>query len=259
MSMLGIGGQPYLDLTPHLDLRPLVALNDEIAFGLAMADPPRTETGKLRWEGETRTDVATMTEELWATGTPQQKQKLQKLVAAARGAFDKAYLYTQLVHGGYTGSYSLILRRNTKGYHFKNDETGSYSVPECRLFPGLMAYIETLPFASIGSIAIYMTENDCVVPIHRDFAKAQSERANEFIWFSPQLKKRFFIFDEANREKYYVKSRAILFNELDFHGVDALPETTVSIRVDGRFTPEFRRRIGIDDLRMPEMRPRGLL
>lgn len=243
--MVGILGKAFLDLEPYIDIQPLLDLHERIAYGLALCEPPRTETGSFQWKDEARVDVWTKLNQIRASGNSQHIQALERLFQAGGQTYHKAYLYTQLIAGGYTGSRTLLLKYNVGGYYHKNIAEGSIWTESAKEFPELLAFIETLPFTEIGQIAIYMTENDCVVPVHRDIKEQKQERMNEFLWFSPQRHKKIFILDENTGERHVCTSRVLMFNELDYHGVEALPFLTYSLRVDGKFTPEFRRKIGL--------------
>lgn len=242
--MYGILGKPYFNFEPYIDVQPLVELHHEISFGLALLDPLRSDTGAFRWKGEPRVDVLTKMSELRAGGDPKHIQALDELFRQGGGFPHKAFLYTQLVAGGYTGSRILLLKYN-KDYYSKNNEEGSKWSPNAKHFPGLMAYIKALPFAEIGQIIFFVTENDCVTPIHRDIPENSKHRPSEFMWFSPQSKKKFFLLNEKTEERYFPDCRVMMFNELDFHGVAASSELSYSIRIDGRFTDEFRERTGL--------------
>ncbi len=243
--MIGILGKPFLDLEPYIDTNELILMHEDIAFGLAMAEPPRTETGSYRWKDESRVDVWTKIKEIRANGNSKHIQAIDKLFEEGHGFYHKAYLYTQLIVGGYTGSRTLLLKFNTGGYYDKNYEKNSIWTEEVKYFPNLIKYISALPFSEIGQIAIYMTENDCVVPIHCDIPKQTKEEMSEFMWFSPQKNKKFFILDDKTNQRHYCSSSVIMFNELDYHGVEAAPYLSYSIHVDGKFTKQFKSKIGL--------------
>jgi hypothetical protein len=71
---------------------------------------------------------------------------------------------------------------------------------------------------------------------------------DEFVWINPTGKKKFWLLDPDTNEKTYVKSTAAFFNSLDWHGGDAIPNYTYSLRIDGKFTDQFRQQVGIAHL-----------
>jgi hypothetical protein len=109
-------------------------------------------------------------------------------------------------------------------------------------FPELMDFIATLPFKATGRMIIMYDDSGRAVPAHRDHDSA--ELCHEFIWFRTNLDKPFYMLAPETGEKLYVRSHAAWFDTVNqFHGADATGGLSFSIRVDGRFTDEFRRAI----------------
>ena len=107
----------------------------------------------------------------------------------------------------------------------------------------LMDFIETLPFQTTGRMIIFYDDAGRAVPAHRDHLDA--ELCQEFIWFRTNLKKPFYVLNEQTGEKKYVESYSAWFDSVNqFHGSDAAQKgLTFSVRVDGKFTDEFRNQI----------------
>jgi hypothetical protein len=111
-------------------------------------------------------------------------------------------------------------------------------------FSLLMDFIATLPFKATGRMLIMYDDVQRVVPAHRDHT--ETEVCHEFIWFRTNLNKPFYMFNHRTNEKRYVESFSAWFDTVNqFHGTDAGAGLTFSIRVDGIFTDEFRRRIPV--------------
>lgn len=109
-------------------------------------------------------------------------------------------------------------------------------------FAQLMDFIETLPFQKKGRMLIIYDDVGKVVPAHRDHL--QPEICHEFIWFRTNLMKPFYVLNEQTNEKLYVESYSAWFDSVNqYHGSDAADGLTFSIRVDGKFTEEFKKRI----------------
>ena len=109
-------------------------------------------------------------------------------------------------------------------------------------FPELMSFITTLPFERTGRMIIIYDDLGKEVPAHRDHL--EPEVCNEFIWFRTNLNKPFYMYNPATGDKRYVDSYSCWFDSVNqYHGTDACDELSVSIRVDGVFTEEFRRSI----------------
>jgi hypothetical protein len=106
----------------------------------------------------------------------------------------------------------------------------------------LMEFIKTLPFEATGRMLIIYDDAGTVVPAHRDHLHA--EICHEFVWFRTNLRKPFYVLNHRTGEKLYVESYSAWFDTVNqFHGSDPGEGLSFSIRVDGRFTEEFRRLI----------------
>lgn len=109
-------------------------------------------------------------------------------------------------------------------------------------FPLLMDFIETLPFKEKGRMLIIYDDAGLAVPAHRDHI--ETEVCNEFIWFRTNLVKPFYMLNADTDEKKFVESYSAWFDSVNqFHGSDSTDGLSFSIRVDGLFTDEFKKRI----------------
>lgn len=117
---------------------------------------------------------------------------------------------------------------------------------ESKNFQLLMEFIDTLPFKATGRMLIMYDHQARQVSPHRDHV--ETEICHEFIWFRTNLKKPFYMLNHKSGEKQYVNSYTAWFDSVNqFHGSDAVDGLTFSIRVDGRFTDEFRNMIPVPD------------
>lgn len=106
-------------------------------------------------------------------------------------------------------------------------------------FSLLMDFIKTLPFAATGRMLIMYDDVARQVPAHRDHI--ETDICHEFLWFRTNLKKPFFMLNQKTGEKKYVTGYSAWFDSVNqFHGSDACDGLSFSIRVDGKFTDEFR-------------------
>jgi hypothetical protein len=111
-------------------------------------------------------------------------------------------------------------------------------------FSGLMEFIETLPFERTGRILIIYDNEGSEVPAHRDHL--ETEVCHDFIWFRTNLRKPFYVYNDHTREKLYVTSYSAWFDTVNqFHGSDGAAGLSFSVRVDGVFSPDFRKQIPI--------------
>ena len=123
------------------------------------------------------------------------------------------------------------------------DQTDLWEPTEAaREFAPLMDFIETLPFKTTGRMLIIYDDAGLSVPAHRDHV--ETDICNEFVWFRTNLKKPFYVLNHETNQKQYVESYSAWFDSVNqFHGSDAAPGLSFSIRVDGAFTDEFKKQI----------------
>ena len=106
----------------------------------------------------------------------------------------------------------------------------------------LMDFIGTLPFKCTGRMLIIYDETGTPVPAHRDHEF--EDVCHEFIWFRTNLRKPFYLLNHGTSEKVYVSSYSTWFDTVNqFHGSDPVDALSFSVRIDGKFTDEFRQRI----------------
>lgn len=114
--------------------------------------------------------------------------------------------------------------------------------PEAEEFAPLMDFIATLPFSATGRIIVMYDDGGRAVSAHRDHDS--TDLCHEFVWFRTNLDKPFYMLDPGTGEKLYVRSHAAWFDTVNqYHGADASRGLAFSIRVDGRFSEDFRRQI----------------
>ncbi len=109
-------------------------------------------------------------------------------------------------------------------------------------FALLMDFIGTLPFAATGRMLIIYDNARKMVPAHRDHV--ETEVCHEFIWFRTNKKKPFYMLNHETGERRYVDGYSAWFDSVNqFHGSDGYDGLSFSIRVDGKFTEDFKSRI----------------
>lgn len=109
-------------------------------------------------------------------------------------------------------------------------------------FALLMDFIRTLPFQATGRMIIMYDDLPRQIPAHRDHI--ETEICHEFVWFRTNQKKPFYMLNHLTGKKQYVEGYSAWFDSVNqFHGADACEGLSFSIRVDGKFTEEFRARI----------------
>ena len=129
--------------------------------------------------------------------------------------------------------------------YFDLDRTDLWTLTEAaQEFSSLMDFIATLPFKATGRMIIMYDDLYRPVSAHRDHE--EQDVCHDFVWFRTNLRKPFYMFNHQTREKLYVESYSAWFDTVNqFHGSDAMQGLSFSIRVDGVFTDEFKKRIPV--------------
>jgi hypothetical protein len=146
------------------------------------------------------------------------------------------------------GSRMIYLAQSTRpDSYFDLDKTELWQPTEAASeFALLMDFITGLPFKSTGRMLIMYDNANRPVPAHRDHV--ETELCHDFIWFRTNLRKPFYMLNHHTGEKKYVESYSAWFDSVNqFHGSDASEGLSFSIRVDGHFTDEFKKRIPIPE------------
>lgn len=106
--------------------------------------------------------------------------------------------------------------------------------------PELMAFIKEMPFKAIGRITLIFDTGGHAVAPHRDHG--HPKYCHEFIWLRTNLRKKFYMLKDDKRMD--VTSYTAWFDSVNqFHGADAVDELNFSIRIDGIFNDELRKKI----------------
>jgi hypothetical protein len=143
-----------------------------------------------------------------------------------------------------------LSKRNTAGgsiflEYFDLNKADEWAISdEANEFALLMDFIATLPFKTTARMMIMYDEGGHAVTPHRDHPL--TGRCHEFVWFRTNLNKPFYLLNPKTGEKRYVESYSAWFDTVNqFHGAEPYNGMSVSIRVDGTFTDEFRKRIPV--------------
>ncbi len=93
------------------------------------------------------------------------------------------------------------------------------------------------PFSEIGRVMVYGSWAGTTVPCHMDDA----EGYKFFINFNPSHYRPAYIWDPIAKKKIYKPKDHIFytFNQADYHGVDAVPYFSYTIRIDGKHLDDW--------------------
>jgi hypothetical protein len=245
--IIGINNEPYLDLSSYIDIDGLRAMHKEICLGIAKSKSNTTIYGTGLGDLSHRKSFIDLAKQ-YANSVDEIDKEISKTLD-----WNQRAVFFKLYEGMYNASHVVTLRgppagKRMENYFFKGKASFTEPTPDAQHFLKLLDWIYKLPiFSEIGRIIFFLNEHDCSLQMHMDSPKRYPHR-DEFVWINPTGKKRFWILDPETKEKTYIESSAAFFNSMDWHGGDAIPTYEYSLRIDGKFTDDFREQLGISHL-----------
>jgi hypothetical protein len=244
--MQGIKNLPFIDAAPFLPIDELRELEKEICIGIAKSKINAGIYGPGIKNEEIFKSMIGLIKKYSISNDINDQKMLKEL------SFDQLAIFFKLYENMYSASTVVYIRdfleqKSFKSYIKKAKADATGYTDNAKNFPNLIKWISKLPFTEVGRTLFFLHEHDCKLLIHRD-GPSYTPHKNEFLWFNPVGKKTFFIYDELNDKKHFVNTSAAFFNDLDMHGGDPVDSMSWSLRIDGVFTPEFRKQLGIENL-----------
>lgn len=262
----GIGGQPYINLDPYLDVQRFINLHPAISKGLALARPYakegtwmtpgfRATGGSYAWNWK---PIFQAFEEYQALPEDhpikihgkeiypenfkdyEQRNIFTRYLKAAMGANDP-YIYYFLWEEG--------------EWDHRNLEKNPTEIQ--KFFPGLTEWVKMLVkekiISQIGRVIIFLCDHDGIAFEHRDLDAKNgildnnifTAHNNEFIHIRPRTKRGFYIWDSETQCKQYINSYSAFWNDQDWHGGERSNQQEYGVRIDCVFTEEFRKKLNI--------------
>jgi hypothetical protein len=141
--------------------------------------------------------------------------------------------------------FAVYLKKND--FKAKTNDLGQWT-ESAKYFPNIVKYLDTLPFKTIGRVLFFTTYPNAGVVTHRDSVVAEHQDHNINLFFSGG-ERPSFIWDEKKKEKIFLEkgARSYFFNNRDYHGVDPEPVFRYTLRVDGTFTDELCKELGLEN------------
>jgi len=262
----GINGQKYYDLEQYLDMESFDALQPEIYSGFAQARMHAKE-GTWMAPGFTFDDMSyqlnwkpiykAMEEFMSLPDDNPIKIEGMKLMPKDFKNYQERNVFTRFLKMS-LGAYDPYI------YYFLWDEGDWDDRPgerqlteESKYFPGIVNWVLKMKqdniFSHIGRVIFFHCEHDGLPFEHRDLdAKNGMNQTfphrNEFIHIRPDTRNQFYLWDPEKKMKYGINTRAAWWNDQDWHGGNKVMSQTYGLRVDGKFSDEFRKVLGIDQI-----------
>jgi hypothetical protein len=260
----GINHQPYFDLEQYLRMDEFDALQPEIIRGFA-------EARMYAKEGTWMAPGFTFKEMSYVPNWKPIYQAVAEYLALPdndpikKGGWD---LYCNIKDHETRNKFTRYLKMALGAYdpyiYYFLWEEGSWDdrmaprklTQEAAYFPNVVKWVESTIgtiFEDVGRVIFFHCDHDGIPFEHRDLdAKTgidvEYPHRNEFIHIRPNTKKAFYLWDPEKKNKIYLNTRAAWWNDQDWHGGERIMEQSYSLRIDGKFTEEFRKKLGIDHI-----------
>lgn len=261
----GIDSHAYFDLENYLDMKEFDRLQPEIIKGFALARHHAKE-GTWMSPGFTFENMSyipnwkpiykALSEFQALADNDPIKIEGMSLMPKDFKNFQERNIFTRYLKMA-LGSYDPYIYYYLWEEGSWDDRTTSRKLtPEAEHFPKTVKWVESLVgtiFEDIGRVIFFHCEADGIPFEHRDLdAKNGMNQTfphrNEFIHIRPNTKKAFYLWDPESKNKTYLNTRAAWWNDQDWHGGERIMEQSYGLRIDGKFTDEFRKKLGIDHL-----------
>lgn len=266
----GIDNKPYIDLDQHLDIKSFIKLHPEICRGFATA---RQYAKEGTWM-KPGFDFADMSYTVNWKPIYQAFEEFQQLPDDDPIKIEGMKIFPNDFKDFNQRNVFVRYLKSTMGahdpyiYYFLWEDTTNMSdrgetqrlpTPEQHHFPGVVKWVESLKeqniIEHIGRVIFFVSESSSKPFEHRDIDHSvqgdncgYSNHNVEFIHIRPLIKRGFYIWDPDQKKKVYVNSHASFFNDQDWHGGEFSMEQEYGLRIDCKFTNDFKKKLGIDNL-----------
>lgn len=235
----------YIDLANYIDLKVFDSLHPVICRGIATASHlafnglqtinpgsinPNTQNYKITPLYEAH--------ETWSSLPPDSLLKK----AGEDLDYNQLTTYLKFAFGGYD-LYS-IYRILDAGFQ----ETGLGEMEQH--FPSLIEWILNFKdqgiFKSLHSATLMVIESGGIPWEHCDPEQPEDVEEGfipEFIHIKTDLDRPFYMIDPETKNKVYVNTRVAWWNERDWHGGEPISRPSYTLRINGRFSDEFKQRL----------------
>ena len=261
----GINNKPYIDLDQYMDMDTFDKLQPEIFRGFALARPYAKE-GTWMKPGFTTEEMSYQWNWKPIYKAVEEYLELPDDHPIKVGGWE---LYSNIKDHNTRNIFTRYLKMSMGAYdpytYYYLYEEGDWNdrgaprnrTTEAEYFPNTVEWVEkTLDnniFEHIGRVIFFVCEHDGIPFEHRDLdikngLNVIKPHRNEFIHIRPNTKKGFYIWDPEKQNKVYINSRCAWWNDVDWHGGDKIMEQSYSLRIDGKFSEEFREKLGISHI-----------
>jgi len=264
----GIGGKPYIDLDPYLDIEGFKKLHPKICRGFALAREHAKEGTWMKpgfdWKDASyiinwKPIYQSFEEFQQLPDDDPIKTEGMKLFPSDFKNFKERNIFVRYLKStmGAHDPYIYYFLWEDATNMSDRGEIGRLPTPEQSYFPEVVEWVENLKnlniIEHIGRVIFFVSESSSKPFEHRDIDYSNKHNSNvghnvEFIHIRPLIKRGFYVWDPDQQKKVYINSHSSFFNDHDWHGGEFSMEQEYGLRIDCKFTKEFKKILGIDHL-----------
>lgn len=243
MTIKGINGRPYIDVSEDVDISKFKSLHAEICRGFVLAKD-HVQLGML-YAHEKDQEYVNLNaykdglKPVWYMYNKFNALPNDHPIKIAGSEFSNNDLILYLTYAlGAHNPYKIFMLFVDEWCD--NSFQRMYS-PEHIYFSSVLEWINNLSIFSHISRAYFLILDGGGTSI--EHCDPKDNGLNEFIHIRSDLDRPFYVRDIETSEKFYIDTLASYFNDQDFHGGDPVNKSTYVLRIDGTFTEEFKNKI----------------
>lgn len=263
----GIDGLPYINLDPYLDIDGFKKLHPEICRGFALArDYAKEGTWMAPGFNAANSSYIMNWKPIYRAWEEYQaldendpiKIEGNKILPSNFSDYKQRNIFTRYLKTtlGANDPYIYYFLWNEGDWNERNAER--QKTEESIFFPGVVNWVENLQekniIERIGRVIFFVCDHNGRAFEHRDLDSRNgllddhqyTAHNTEFIHIRFRTKRGFYIWDPDTQNKIYINSHAAFWNDQDWHGGEESKEVEYGLRIDCKFTKEFKQKIGID-------------
>lgn len=275
LRMLTINGKPFITLDSHIDLKKILDLKDDFHF-LFSSLQKKARTGTFHIGGFDPDNIPNIFHEkdmlyhVYKKANEERKTDtdLDTKLSHFEESGDNAGLvrYLKLRYKAYDPYHMLQIRTTERKLYsadalsFTDEDWDSYYWID-GVDDKITQALESLPFKKLGTVTFFMNEHYMPLGYHRDYNYLPDENGNkpktfphrqEMIWMRFDLDRPFYLIDiegNAVKQEVAIEGYSAFYNHHNWHGnFTGIPFCSLTMKLEGAFTDEFRKKIGVDNL-----------
>lgn len=242
-----IKGQLFLDLEQYIDLKEFDSLHPEICKGIATANHLAVcglqtyHSGTVNpYAQDININPLSQVYKEWSLLPDTDPLK----IAGKDLTYNQLTTYLKFACGAYDHYAVYKLLEDDVKIHFPKLIIWIHGLQNSGIFKSL--HSATIMALDAGGIPWeHHDPEDPSTGIY-DPSAITSGQITEFFHIKTDCDRPFYIIDPISKNKVYINTRVAWWDERDWHGGEPINRPTYTVRVNGRFTDDFRKQLGIE-------------